>query len=147
MDPTPGYETRLAYGNMPTASGSNTWTEFASVQEITPPSLEADDIETSHMTTPKQIKTFMAGWADPGEAELTLEFEKSEVTKVYDLFRVKRGYRIEFNDAPTPSGSKLRFDGYIKSIGAEADREGLTTVNVTVKVSGEVSFIASPAGA
>ena len=143
----PGYQTRIAYGNAPTASGSTSWTEFAAVTEITPPSLEADDIETSHMTTPKQIKTFMAGWADPGEAELTLEFEKAQAATIYDLFRVQRGYRIEFNDAPTPSGSKLRFDGFVKAVGPESDREGLSTINVTIKVSGEVTFIPSPSGA
>lgn len=141
MDPVPGYQTRIAYGDMPTPSGSTTWTEFAAVTEITPPSLEADDIESSHMTTPQQIKTFIAGWADPGEAEMTLEFNKTQAATIYSLFRVTRAYSVEFNDAPTPSGSKLRFSGYIKSIGPEADREGLTTVNVTIKASGSVEFI------
>lgn len=144
---TPGYNTRLAYGNMPTASGSSIWTEFAEVDSITPPSLEADDIETSHMTTPGQVKTFIAGWADPGEIEMTIAFQKAQAATVYDLFRKQRGYRVEFNDHPSPSGSKLLCDGYIKSIGPEVDRENLTVVNVTIKASGEVTFIPSPAGA
>jgi hypothetical protein len=132
---------------MPTASGSTVWNEFAAVDSITPPSLEADDIETSHMTTPGQVKTFMAGWADPGEIEMTLAFEKAQAATLYSIFRKQLGYRVEFNDAPSPSGSKLFADGYIKSIGPEVDRENLTTVNVTIKASGSVLFVPSPAGA
>lgn len=136
----PGYETRIAFGDTASYSTSTSWTEFAAVREITPPAMEADDIETSHMTTPQQIKTYFPGWADPGEIEMTLEFEKSQASTLYDKFRVPSAYRIEFNDAPSPSGSKLKADGYIKSIGPETDREGLTTVNVTIKVSGAMAF-------
>lgn len=143
----PGYQTRIAYGDAANYADSTTFTEFAAVTEITPPELAADDIETSHMTTPKQIKTFLPGWADPGEISLTIEFKKDQAETVYDLFRVPRGYRVEFNDAPTPSGSKLFADGYIKTIGPEVDRENLTTVNITIKVSGEIDFVPSPAGA
>ena len=66
----PGFGTTIAYGNMPTASGSTTFTPFAAVQEITPPELEADDIETSHLTSPNQFKQFVAGWADAGLAKI-----------------------------------------------------------------------------
>lgn len=143
----PGYMTRISYGNMPTASGSTTFTPFAAVIDITPPSLESDLIETTHLTTPGQMKTFMAGYGDAGEAEFQLEFEKSQATTVYDLFRVQKGYQVEFNDAPSPSGSKLRFDGFISKVGPEVDRENLTTLSITVKCSGAVEFIPSPAGA
>lgn len=146
---TPGYKTKISVGNTADYATASTWTPFASVTEITPPTLEADDIENSHMLTPNQIKTFLPGWADPGEIEMILEFDKDEAANVYDLFRIPKAYRVEFNDPATPSGagSRLQANGYIKSIGPEVDREGLATVNVAIKVSGEVDFVPAPAGA
>jgi hypothetical protein len=140
---TPGYESRLAFGNTADYATASAWTEFAQIVELTPPTLESDDIESSNMLTPNQIKRFLPGWADPGEIEVTLEFAAADVQTVYDKFRVPSSWKVIFNDVPEPSGSPsyLLANGYIKSVGQEIDREGLVTVPVVIKVSGEVDFI------
>jgi hypothetical protein len=141
----PGYETRIEMGNQPTFAASTTWTPFANVVEITPPTLESDDIETSHMLTPQQIRTYMPGWAEPGEIELSIEFNKTEAKRVYDKFRVPGAFRVVFNDKEYPDGSKLMADGYIKSIGHEVDREDRVLIPVVIKVSGATEFVEATA--
>ena len=115
-----------------------TFTNFAKLTEIGGISIEADDIETSHMDSPNQFKEFTAGWADAGEVEFTLQFEKAGAAAVWALFRQDKSFRVLFKD-----GSEWTFNGYLKAFGTEADREGIVTVPCTIKISGEPVFEAA----
>src|SRR4051794_29995760 len=105
-----GAGTTLEYGNAATTAGSTVWTPVALIEDITPPKIEADDIETSHMLTPNQVKTFDPGWADAGELECKIQFEKVANATLYSLFRVPKAWRMRFADLPSPSGSRWDFD-------------------------------------
>jgi hypothetical protein len=135
MSVTQGYQTIFSYGNMPTASGSTAWTDFAGIDDIKPPKIESEDIDISNMTSPDQFKQFVAGWANGGEAEVKIQFEKSQNATIYGLFRVNKGYKITFAD-----GSAWAFDGYIKSFANEVDREKIVTADTMVKISGKPTF-------
>src|SRR5580704_10135702 len=100
MSVTQGYQTVISYGNMPTASGSTAWVDFAGIDDIKPPKVESEDIDVSHMQSPDQFKQFVAGWANGGEAEVKIQFEKTQNATVYGLFRANKGFRITFADAP-----------------------------------------------
>ena len=136
MSITKGHGVVLEYGDAETYDDSSTWTKIAKVVDITPPTVEADDIETSNMDSPGQHKEYEAGWADGGEVEATIQFDTHENNAVYQRFRTKAGHRITFDD-----GSFWGFTGYIKSFGNEVEREGLITTSITLKVSGKPLFI------
>ena len=142
MSVTQGFDSEFQYGNAPTASGSTGWTPFAQVLDIKPPKIEAKDIETSVMDSPEQYEEFVAGWANAGEMTVKVQFEKTQQATIFGLFRRSLGYRVMFNDAPSPSGvgSNLACTGYIKGIADEIDRENLVTCEVTVKLSGKPVF-------
>ncbi|MEM6560041.1 MAG: phage tail tube protein [Planctomycetota bacterium] len=135
-----GHSTTIAYGDDATYADSSGFTEFANVTGITPPKAEADDIDVTHMTSPEQWKEYEAGWADGGEVEFTVQFDKSQTSAVFGLFRQNKGYEITFSD-----GSTWGITGYIKAFGDEIDREGIVTTTLTIKVSGKPAF--SPAAA
>jgi hypothetical protein len=135
---TQGYETILSYGNMPTASGSTAWTDFAGILDIKPPKIESEDIDVSNMASPGQFKQFTAGWANGGEIEVKIQFEKTQNATVYGLFRTNKGFKITFAD-----GSTWLADGYIKSFANEVDREKIVTADIGVKVSGQPTFTAA----
>jgi hypothetical protein len=132
---TKGHSTKLAYGDAANYADSETWTDFAKITEITPPNVEADDIDISHMDSPDQFKEFTAGWADGGEVECTIQFAKAANAAVYGLFRQDKGYKVTFVD-----GSTWELNGYMKAFGNEVEREGIVTANVTIKVSGKPVF-------
>jgi hypothetical protein len=136
---TKGHSVIMEYGNQATHGASTVWTTMGNITDITPPNVEADDIETSHMLSPEQFKTFMAGWADGGEVELTIQYEKAKNAELYSLFRQDKGFRLMFAD-PAPSGSKWNFSGYIKAFGNEVDREDIISADITVKISGKPDF-------
>ena len=139
---TPGHSTLFAYGNQATFAESTSWTEVAQIVDIGPPEIEADDIDVSNMKSPEQFKQFDPGWADAGEVEVTVQYEKAAATALYALFRQKKGFKMTFED-----GSSWGLDGYIKKFGGEVDREGVITQTITVKVSGKPLFTAAAAAA
>jgi hypothetical protein len=129
-----GYGVKIGHAAQGTdgAIGSGPFTYFARVTEIGGIEVESDDIETSHMESPNQFKEFTAGWADAGEVEFTIQFRKANAAEVWGLFRQDKSFEVKFKD-----GSAWTFNGYLKKFGTEADREGIVTVPVTVKISGE----------
>jgi hypothetical protein len=135
-----GHSVIIEHGNQSTHEASTVWTAVAELVDITPPNVEADDIETSHMLTPEQFKTFDPGWADGGEVEFTVQYEKAKNATLYGLFRQPKGYRVLFADAPGPSGSRWKFNGHVKGFSNEVDREGLITADITIKISGKPVF-------
>ena len=140
MSTTPGYLSKFQYGNMPTASGSNSWTDFSQILSIKPPAISSKDIDISVMDSPSQFEQFIPGWANGGEVEVKVQFEKSQQATIYGNFRKLLGYRIVFNDAVTTNGSNLAMDGYISKFQNEIDRENLVTADITVKISGKPVF-------
>lgn len=135
-----GYQTQFQYGDGDSVAHSSAWTDFATIDDIKPPKVESGDIDVSHMQSPNSFKEYVAGWAEGGEFEVKIQFEKAQNATIYGLFRKPKGYRIVFPDAPAPSGSKWKADGYIKSFANEVDREGIITADIVVKITGEPDF-------
>lgn len=135
MSVTQGYETIFSYA---ATAGATSWTDFAGIDDIKPPKIEAEDIDISNMTSADQFKEFVAGWANGGEAEVKIQFEKAQNATIYGLFRTTQGYRITFSD-----GSTWVFTGYIKSFANEVEREKIVTATVMVKISGKPVFTAA----
>jgi hypothetical protein len=134
-DTTKGHHTIIKVGDADNHLDAATWTRLGNVTELTPFTADADDIDVSHMESIDQWREFDPGWAEAGEIEVTLQYVKSENATIYGLFRVKRGYQIEFSD-----GSVWEFDGFINSFGNEAEREDIITTTVGVKISGKPAF-------
>lgn len=133
-----GHSTILEVGDAETFAASNTFTKLGKVVDIQPFTAEADDIDVSHMESEEQWRDFDPGWAEAGEVEVTLQYEKTENVALMALFRVKRGYTVTFSD-----GSTWDLTGYINSIGQEVEREDIVETVVGVKISGKPVFNAA----
>lgn len=136
---TKGHGVQIGHAAPATAIGG-VFTPFAKVTEIGGIEIEADDIETSHMESPNQFREWSAGWADAGEVEFTIQFDKANAADVWGLFRQDKTFRVTFKD-----GSRWLLAGFLKKFGTEVDREGLITVPLTIKISGEPVFEVAPA--
>ncbi len=138
MSVTHSYNTDIAYGDAATAAASSTWTPFADVTEVKPPKIEAEDVDTSNLKSPGKVKTFDPGWANAGELELTIQYNKTQTATVYGLFRTPKGFKVTYAD-----GSKWVYDGYIKTWQDQIEKDGIVTQNITVKISGLPVFTAA----
>lgn len=142
MSVTKGYQSKIFYGNQPTAAASTTWTAFAGVTEITPPKPSAAKIDSTHMESPDEYKEQEPGLAEVDDVECKIQFEKTQAAAVYALFRAKKGFKVEFAD-----GSTWLLNGFISGYGDEVDREGIVSTTVTIAVSGKPVFTAAGAAA
>lgn len=135
------FKTRFDYGDAETFQDSVTFTPFARVVEIKPPPLTSDDIETTNLESPDEMKEWEPGLGDSGESTMKIQWDADQSEEVYGLFRIKKGFRIVYADAPYPSGSKLRFNGWIKGIEGETiQKDNVVEATITVKVVGKPDF-------
>lgn len=137
-DVTKGHSTIIEVGDAATVDASAAWTKLGKVTEVTPLTLEGDEIDVSHMESADQWREFDPGWAEAGEIDVTLQYRADDNAAIYELFRVTRGYRITFAD-----GSKWTAAGFIKTFGNEVEREGIVTTSVGIKLSGAPDFTAA----
>src|SRR5256885_8245007 len=98
------FKTRIDVGDAATDQTSTQWTPFVRVLEIKPPPLKSDDIETTHLESPDEFKEFEPGLGDAGESTFKVQWDADQTADVMALFRIKRGFRIVYADAPYPSG-------------------------------------------
>jgi hypothetical protein len=139
-----GYKTVLAVGNVPSPSGSADYTPFAGIVDIKPPAFEAEDIEVSSMDSPVDSsgipwKEFAAGWANGGECEVKVQFQSAQNVTMFDLFRITKPYQILLSD-----GSYWSMTAYMKKLANEVEREKVTQIDATFKISGIPVY--TPAG-
>ena len=129
-------------------AGSNSWIEVKNLEDVQPPGISTDDVETQHLKTPDQFKTFEAGWGDGGEVTATVQYDAAQYAAVAALHRLPKGWKILFADDTTNGvtgthGGGTGFDGHLKSIGVPFEAEGLVKFELTIKVSGKPATIAA----
>lgn len=66
-----GYLTTFAIGD---GASPEVFTALAEVVSITPPSDQLDIYEVTHLTSPNRTKEFRAGFSDPGECQVVINF-------------------------------------------------------------------------
>ncbi|MEM1355430.1 MAG: phage tail tube protein [Planctomycetota bacterium] len=128
----------FAYANQAADSGA-TYTDLTQVVDLTPPGLEADDVDITNMSHADRVKRFIAGFVDPGRIEFVAQYTKAEYAALLALVGVSRAYRITLNDASTI----VIESSYLKGIQPPVEREGIVTMTLTIKVSGPVTFTPS----
>lgn len=138
-----GYKAALYYGDAATYAGSTTWTEITAIEELEPPSIAVDDIETKHLKTADRYKTYVGGWADGGEVTATLQWDITQYTALAALLRTVKGWKVLFSDEGATHAGGVGFEGYIKGIGTPVEIEGKVMFDITIKVTGKPTTIAA----
>lgn len=133
-----GYADEIA--NLATVTQATAgFTAIANLVDIpNPGGPEAEDIDISHMLSPEQYEEFAAGWANSGEAALTIQYEKTQAAALIALFRTRKTWRVTFLD-----NSVWCFQGYIKAYGKETPRKEYIRQTITLKLSGKPQYNAA----
>lgn len=135
-----------AEGPTSLANGSNTET-FVSVAEvgnITGPNMTLGTVEATHQTSTSGVKEYIATVLDTGEISFPLNFLPTAVThdQIYGLIKdvkhkILRKFQLVMTDATTTTAS---FSAYVTAFGQAASIDGKLTANVSLRISGPVSF-------
>lgn len=118
---------------------STTYVYVAEVTSITPPSISRDTVEVTHLTSDDGFKEYIAGFADGGEASITINYVPSATDTLMTAFISEPvdDFRIL-----SPSGTVgLDFRGIITGyqIGDLAVGDKMTAT-FTVKATGRPVF-------
>jgi len=97
-----GYQTTFAIGDGETPE---VFTALAEVMSITPPSDALDIYEVTHLSSPDRTKEFRAGFSDPGECQVVINFipggaDDTVLQAIRNTGEVGN-YRITYNNSDT----------------------------------------------
>ncbi len=115
---------------------------FESLKDINLPSPSVDDLDKTTRTTlaasVQLARSFSPGLLDNGEFTFEIEPQTAaDITKVASNIRVEGAWTITFNGVVT-----VDFEGYMKSYDFPDPMEEQGTMEVTVKVDGDVTIAA-----
>lgn len=114
--------------------GTNT---IAAVKNITGPGMSADTIDTSHLTTTGQWRTFLGSFKDAGEVSLDLVWDPTETSHeiLEDVFI--GGTATAFSIVWSDSGSTTwQFNALVTGIAPAAALGEHLAQEVTMKITG-----------
>lgn len=134
---TPGYGTKIGY-----SADGQAYTDLAKVVDLTPPPATVEKVDTSHMQSPDQWKTYDPSWKEAGDCEVAIQFEKALTATLYGLLAVPKNWQITYSD-----GSTLKWDGFLSEIGPETPMDDIVTVGLTITASGKPTYTPAGAGA
>lgn len=132
-----------------------TYTMMAQVGDIAGPSIESDQIEVSHRadgTAANMWRRYVAGMKDGGEVTFTLVFDPDEATHDPTLATsiyaqaasgLASGWRLDYPGAAADR-TFADFDAYVTGMDFDEPLEDGLTAEVTLKISGPVTWTHSP---
>jgi len=117
------------------------YTTVAEVLSISGPSLSAEEIEVSSLSSPGGFKEYVSGLRDAGTVDLSVNWIKSNTqqTSMRDLVSTgaTTAYRIVFSDSPN---TVAEFDGIVLTFTMSADPGSQIRAELSVRITGQVTW-------
>jgi predicted secreted protein len=115
---------------------------LAEVKSITPPSIDVDQVEVTHMQSPNRYREFISGLLDGGEASFEMNFVPGSTSddRLFELLNLgtgvsrRRACRISY-----PNGVTWAFDAEVTGYEPDVPFDDVMTATVTLKVSGTIT--------
>lgn len=125
-----------AFGSFGTLfkQGTNT---IASIKNITGPGLSVDTIDTTHLASTGNWRTFISGPKDGGEVELDLVWDPTETTHEILEDVLIGGTATAFSTVWSDAGSTTwQFNGLVTGLSPAAPFGDHLTASCTIKITG-----------
>jgi len=120
-------------------SVSGAWESIGEINNITGPTMTRETIDTTALDTTGGYRTFIAGFRDPGDVTLEMNFTRDtyELMKTDFESDVAKNYEIVL---PDDDNTTLEFEGLVTEIPLSIPPDDKVTVDVTIKISGQVNL-------
>ena len=116
-----------------------TWAAVAEINSISGPTMSRDTIDVTSLDSDSGYREFIAGFRDPGQVQLTMNFSPTTYDLMHGDFESEDpgNYEILF---PAAGGNySLEFEGLVTELPIEITADDKVTSNVTIKISGAVT--------
>jgi predicted secreted protein len=119
-------------------SGS-AWEKIAEVNNISGPTMTRETIDTTSLDTTGGYRTFITGFRDGGQITFAMNFTRDEYETLKADFESDdlQDYEIVL---PDDDNTSFEFQGLVTEIPLTIPPGDKVTVDVTIKISGEVNI-------
>ena len=110
------------------------WAQISKVLDLTPPGMTRGSSEKSYLESVTNAKSYEPGMIDPGEMEMTLEFDKADAAQA----ALKSDFTTQANfhyKLVYPDNTFHSFMGHITDWGMELPKEETVSRKVKIKLS------------
>jgi len=112
-------------------------TLIGKVTNISGPSMSKETVDTTSFDNTDGYRSFIVGLKDAGTLTFTLMFDKTVYSTLKAAFEDNTAKAIEIT---LPDTTKLTFNGFVTELPLTVPTEDKVTCDVTVKISGAVTF-------
>jgi predicted secreted protein len=141
----PASNALLGYGSVfeiVSDSSPDLFVALAEVKSITPPSIDVDQVEVTHMQSPNRYREFISGLLDGGEASFEMNFVPGSTSddRLFELLNLptgvsrRRACRISY-----PNGVTWSFDAEVTGYEPDVPFDDAMVATVTLKVTGTIT--------
>jgi predicted secreted protein len=117
-------------------SGS-AWVAIAGVKDFSGPSSTRETYDTTDFDSNAGYREFIGGLRDSGEVTFTFNFDKTGYTSLKSDFESDDPVWYQLT-LPDSIATTLEFQGLVTGIPLNVPLDDVVTIDVTIKVSGEV---------
>jgi hypothetical protein len=136
---TSGFGVKLQRGD---GAVTEVFADLLEVKSISGPSMSAETIDVTHMTSPNNTREFLASLIDPGELTFDVNFlpgNTGHQTLLEDMRdSVKSNYKLIFTDSPATTWS---FTGYVTGVDVNAALDDVLSASITIKITGFPTWV------
>ena len=120
-------------------TSNEAFTAIAEVNSITGPNKSRGTIDVTTLDSTNGYREFIASFRDAGEVTLNMNFTRDGYDDMNDDFESDDtvNYQIVFSDT---GATTFDFAGLVTAIGVAVPMDDKVTMDVTIKIDGEVSM-------
>ena len=114
------------------------WVDIAEINSIGGPDMSRDVIDVTSLSSTGGYREFITGFRDGGSVTLSMNFLRStfDIMKTDFESNTLQNYEIVLSDAGTTT---LEFEGLVTACPLTTPADDKITVEVTIKISGQVT--------
>ena len=131
-----------AFGTTLEIDNGGSYSEVAYVRSVDGPNMSLETVDSTHHGSTSGFRTYVAGLADAGEVSAEILFDPSNATHMNStgllselVGRTSEGFKITWPDATTAT-----FTAFVTAFSPSSPYEGMLTADVTLKLTGTVTF-------
>lgn len=141
----PATQANIGYGSIfaiENDASPAVYVALAEIFNITPPSMNADMIDVSHMQSPDRRREFISGLIDPGECSFEMNYVPGSASdiRLNEILDMPVGQARRKSCRITyPNSVTHTFDGELQNYEPTVPTDDKMTATVTFKVTGTVT--------
>ena len=120
-------------------ASSEAFVAIAEVNQITGPSMTREQIDVTSLDSTGGYREYIAGFRDGGTVELNMNFTRTGYETLKDDFEADANVNYQICLADTDT-TVLSFAGLVTDLPMSIPTDDKITVDVTVKITGEVTL-------